>query len=89
MSGNVRFVAETTEAGHADDFWAHALALHAAKQPANRRNHAGNDGEDPLRPNSSNALRLQGQYSHHARFSKGQEWGSSRLRQNPDEAEKR
>lgn len=30
-SGNVRFVAEHTEAGHADDFWAHALALHAAK----------------------------------------------------------
>jgi phage FluMu gp28-like protein len=33
-SGNVRFVAESTEAGHADDFWAHALALHAAKKPA-------------------------------------------------------
>jgi phage FluMu gp28-like protein len=30
-SGNVRFVAESTEAGHADDFWAHALALHAGK----------------------------------------------------------
>jgi hypothetical protein len=27
----VRFVAEHTEAGHADDFWAHALALHAGK----------------------------------------------------------
>jgi phage FluMu gp28-like protein len=33
-SGNVRFVAESTDAGHADDFWAHALAIHAAKQPA-------------------------------------------------------
>jgi phage FluMu gp28-like protein len=33
-AGNVRFVAETTAAGHADDFWAHALALHAAKTPA-------------------------------------------------------
>jgi phage FluMu gp28-like protein len=33
-SGNVRFVAESNEAGHADDFWAHALALHAAKKPA-------------------------------------------------------
>ena len=32
--GNVRFVAESNEAGHADDFWAHALALHAAKLPA-------------------------------------------------------
>jgi len=30
-SGNVRFVAESTDANHADDFWAHALALHAAK----------------------------------------------------------
>jgi phage FluMu gp28-like protein len=33
LSGNVRFVAESTDAGHADDFWAHALALHAAKTP--------------------------------------------------------
>lgn len=33
-SGNVRFVAESTEAGHADDFWAHALALHAGKSSA-------------------------------------------------------
>jgi hypothetical protein len=33
-SGNVRFVAESNEAGHADDFWAHALAIHAAKPPA-------------------------------------------------------
>jgi len=30
-AGNVRFIAEHTDAGHADDFWAHALALHAAK----------------------------------------------------------
>jgi phage FluMu gp28-like protein len=30
LSGNVRFVAESTAAGHADDFWAHALALHFA-----------------------------------------------------------
>jgi phage FluMu gp28-like protein len=33
LSGNVRFVAESTEAGHADDFWAHSLALFAAKIP--------------------------------------------------------
>jgi phage FluMu gp28-like protein len=32
-SGNVRFVAESTDAGHADDFWAHALAIFAAKIP--------------------------------------------------------
>jgi len=31
VAGNERFVAEATEAGHADDFWAHALALHAGK----------------------------------------------------------
>jgi phage FluMu gp28-like protein len=34
LSGNVRFVAESNEAGHADDFWAHALAIFAAKTPA-------------------------------------------------------
>jgi phage FluMu gp28-like protein len=33
-SGNVRFVAESTAHDHADFFWAHALALHAAKIPA-------------------------------------------------------
>ncbi|HVI81458.1 MAG TPA: terminase family protein [Chthoniobacterales bacterium] len=32
-AGNIRFVAESNEAGHADDFWAHALALHASKIP--------------------------------------------------------
>lgn len=30
-AGNIRFVAESTAAGHADEFWAWALALHAAK----------------------------------------------------------
>jgi phage FluMu gp28-like protein len=30
-AGNPRFDAERTEAGHADEFWAHALALHAAE----------------------------------------------------------
>lgn len=30
-AGNIRFVAESSDAGHADDFWAHALALHAGK----------------------------------------------------------
>lgn len=30
-AGNVRFAAERTAQGHADYFWAHALALHAAK----------------------------------------------------------
>jgi phage FluMu gp28-like protein len=30
VAGNIRFDAERTEAGHADEFWAHALAAHAA-----------------------------------------------------------
>jgi len=30
VAGNVRFDAERTEAGHADEFWAHALAVHAS-----------------------------------------------------------
>lgn len=30
VAGNIRFDAERTEAGHADEFWAHALAVHAA-----------------------------------------------------------
>ena len=37
VAGNPRFDADRTEAGHADEFWAHALALHAAEdvvQPA-------------------------------------------------------
>ncbi len=32
-AGNVRFDAERTEKGHADEFWAHALAVHAADNP--------------------------------------------------------
>lgn len=33
MSGNIRFTAERTTDGHADRFWALALALHAAASP--------------------------------------------------------
>jgi phage FluMu gp28-like protein len=33
-AGNIRFTAERTEGGHADEFWAWALSLHAAKAPA-------------------------------------------------------
>ncbi|MBI4799682.1 MAG: terminase [Desulfarculus sp.] len=33
-AGNPRFDADRSEAGHADEFWAHMLALHAASQPA-------------------------------------------------------
>ena len=32
-AGNVRFTAERTQDGHADRFWALALALQAASQP--------------------------------------------------------
>lgn len=31
VAGNPRFDAERSEAGHADEFWAHGLALHAAE----------------------------------------------------------
>ncbi|MDO4769007.1 MAG: hypothetical protein Q4A11_01380 [Brachymonas sp.] len=33
-SGNVRFTAERSKDGHADRFWALALALHAAASPS-------------------------------------------------------
>lgn len=33
IAGNVRFDAERTDKSHADSFWAHALALHAAETP--------------------------------------------------------
>lgn len=32
-AGNPRFDAERSEQGHADEFWAHALAIHAASTP--------------------------------------------------------
>jgi phage FluMu gp28-like protein len=35
-SGNIRFTGERTANGHADRFWALALALHAARQQTNR-----------------------------------------------------
>lgn len=34
VAGNVRFDADRTDQGHADEFWAHALAVHAASEPA-------------------------------------------------------
>jgi len=34
MAGNIRFVAESTPDGHADRFWALALALHAGNTPS-------------------------------------------------------
>lgn len=32
-AGNIRFDADRTDKGHADEFWAHALAMHAIDQP--------------------------------------------------------
>lgn len=34
VAGNIRFDAERTAKGHADEFWAHALAIHAASNPS-------------------------------------------------------
>lgn len=34
VAGNIRFVAESTPDGHADRFWALALAIHAASDPS-------------------------------------------------------
>jgi phage FluMu gp28-like protein len=33
-AGNIRFTAERTKDGHADRFWALALAIHAASSPS-------------------------------------------------------
>lgn len=33
-AGNIRFIAESTPDGHADRFWALALAIHAASDPS-------------------------------------------------------
>ena len=35
-AGNVRFDADRTDKGHADEFWSHALAIHAAVKPAGK-----------------------------------------------------
>lgn len=56
-SGNIRFTAERSENGHADRFWALALALHAGSTPAGRIEFAATgqrraafaaDGHQPL-----------------------------------------
>lgn len=46
-AGNVRFVAEANEDGHADYFWAHALALHAGKDVGSMMG-----AQVPMRPHS-------------------------------------
>ncbi len=55
VAGNPRFDAERTEAGHADEFWAHALAIHAAEeqqQPAAGVSVSEAPADDPYRPQS-------------------------------------
>jgi len=33
VAGNPRFDADRSEVGHADEFWAHMLAIHGASNP--------------------------------------------------------
>lgn len=53
-SGNIRFTAERGENGHADRFWALALAVEAASHPASLIEYRGiprdADARDPMRP---------------------------------------
>ncbi|MEQ8585145.1 MAG: terminase family protein [Thalassobaculaceae bacterium] len=53
-AGNPRFDADRNETGHADEFWAHMLALHAAEDvgqpPAGDTVDEGEDGMDPYAP---------------------------------------
>jgi len=39
VAGNIRFTAERSEEGHADRFWALALAIHAASSPSGSINY--------------------------------------------------
>jgi phage FluMu gp28-like protein len=56
-AGNPRFDADRTEVGHADEFWAHALAQHAAEdpgvKPAGSTLPPSNDNERPGRSRPS------------------------------------
>lgn len=60
VAGNPRFDAERSEAGHADEFWAHMLAIHAADQPGQPP--AGEsierDPQDMLPPGMENRRRM-------------------------------
>lgn len=59
-AGNPRFDADANEAGHADEFWAHMLALHAAEDvgqaPAGDTVTDTEDGEDPYAPQAKRGL---------------------------------
>lgn len=50
VAGNPRFDADRSDAGHADEFWAHALAIHAAEGSGGQRWRPVNTGDDDLQP---------------------------------------
>ena len=78
LSGNVRFVAESTAAGHADDFWAHALAFSQPKHPppaqSRRKRWRGSVTVAEL----ARCWRRRGRCLRQCRF--GQGWAISRAR---------
>ena len=45
-AGNIRFDADRTDKGHADEFWAHALAVHAVDQPGGMPEIMSGNAED-------------------------------------------
>lgn len=47
VAGNPRFDADRTAAGHADEFWANALALHAAEEAGSQRWRPVGAGDEP------------------------------------------
>ncbi len=59
VAGNPRFDADRSEVGHADEFWAHALALHAAddaaQPPAGSTVNSSGDNFTPERRRGRNA----------------------------------
>ena len=55
-AGNIRFVAESNDEGHADEFWGLALALHASKTP----NYGSPTIGRVTSPKTSRARRLKG-----------------------------
>lgn len=52
-AGNIRFVAEATPDGHADRFWALALALHAGSTPSAPIEHMSGGPRDSAQDNSA------------------------------------
>jgi phage FluMu gp28-like protein len=59
-AGNVRFDADRTEVGHADEFWAHMLAIHAAEDVVQPPAGATVAANDESLPSARFAGRLRG-----------------------------